>query len=380
MWGSVKSTDRKIALRNWANALHSKECYEEAAEKCREAISIDAEYPEAHNILGVVLASQEHFDEAIGEHRKAYTLWQRAANSNSRKLALLGWVNALESQKLYDQAAEKCREAIEVDPNDPYAYSYLGILYSEQERVEEAIEQFSKADALWKKSGSSTRKLFLVRWALDLDSKELYEEAAEKCQEAIGVDPEYPDAYHFLGLVFAKQGRLDDAMEQYRIADALFEKTKSTDRKLVLWDWGHALLQQERLDDAVGKYGLATEVAPKDGMANFRYGNALAACWRYSDAIVQFEQAARLDPKRPYYNQNKAHFLFQLGRYEEGWKEWWITRDRYESALQKPLLSTENSEILDRVSILPGIVFCRLDRLTGDRKRLIECHVPFRVL
>jgi tetratricopeptide (TPR) repeat protein len=357
LWESAKSTDRKLALRYWAKALHSKECYKEAAEKCREAISIDAEYPEAHNLLGLVLWNLELFDEAIDEYRQAHSLWQKAT-SNDQKLALLGWAKALESTHSFEQAAEKYREAIEVDPNDPNSYSHLGFLYSEQGRVEDAIEQYGKTESLWKKSDSSFRKLLLVRWAMDLEWKEFYDEAIEKYQEAIGVDPEYPDAYYFLGQVFVKQERFDDAIEQYRSADALLEKAKSEDRKFLLWEWGFALLQQERLYDAVGKYALATEVAREDGTAKFLYGNTLAECWRYAEAIVQFEQAARLAPQVPYNHHNKAHFLFQLGRYEESWKEWWITRDRYASALRLVLLSTEKSNYaVDFADVLREIFY-----------------------
>src|SRR5262249_12493469 len=46
----------------------------------------------------------------------------------------------------------------------------------------------------------------------------------------------------------------------------------------------------------------------------------------------------------PDHHHNKAHALFQLGRYEEGWKEWWVTRDLYENALPVELRNEEDVE------------------------------------
>lgn len=36
--------------------------------------------------------------------------------------------------------------------------------------------------------------------------------------------------------------------------------------------------------------------------------------------------------------------MWRLGRYEEGWKEWWITRDCYERKLREGLQDEEDSE------------------------------------
>ena len=110
-----------------------------------------------------------------------------------------------------------------------------------QERFDEAIEQYRQADALWQKKESKDRKYALCNWAEALRLQEHYEQAAEKCQEAIGIDPEFPDAYNSFGLVRAAQERFDEAIEQYRQADALWQKKGSKGRKRALWNWANAL-------------------------------------------------------------------------------------------------------------------------------------------
>jgi tetratricopeptide (TPR) repeat protein len=67
--------------------LRLKKLYGQAAEKYREAIAVDPDYPNAYNSLGRALAAQELFEEAIGQYGKADALWQKAGSSD-RKFAL----------------------------------------------------------------------------------------------------------------------------------------------------------------------------------------------------------------------------------------------------------------------------------------------------
>ena len=97
---------------------------------------------------GVALATEQHYDDAIEQYRKADALWG-AAKSNDRKFALWNWGSALYSKGLYQEAAEKFREAITVDADYADAYTGLGAALAAQENYDAAIEQYRKADTLW---------------------------------------------------------------------------------------------------------------------------------------------------------------------------------------------------------------------------------------
>ena len=148
LWEATGSPDRKLALCNWAEALGSKNLYEKAAKKYGEAIAVDPNYAPAYNGLGVALAGQERFDDAIEQYRKAAALWE-SNGSPDRKFALRYWGKALRLKKLYEELAKKCGEAIAVDPNFAHAYNDLGLALADQERFDEAIEQYRKAVAQW---------------------------------------------------------------------------------------------------------------------------------------------------------------------------------------------------------------------------------------
>jgi tetratricopeptide (TPR) repeat protein len=78
---------------------------------------------------------------------------------------LWAWANALRAQKRYDEAAEKCRQAIRVDPDDPLPHIWLGWLLADQMLFDGAIEKYRKADELGRKKESKERKNALWAWA-----------------------------------------------------------------------------------------------------------------------------------------------------------------------------------------------------------------------
>ena len=164
LWEATGSPNRKLALCNWAEALGSKNLYEKAAKKYGEAIAVDPNYAPAYNGLGVALAGQERFDDAIEQYRKAAALWE-LTGSPDRKFALRYWGKALRLKKLYEELAKKCGGAIAVDPNFADAYNDLGLALADQERFDEAIEQYRKAVAQWGSIFSPDRKFALLNWA-----------------------------------------------------------------------------------------------------------------------------------------------------------------------------------------------------------------------
>src|SRR5262249_49665936 len=329
------------ALYRWADALNTQKQHERAAEKCQEAIDLDPRDPLGYMFFGAVRAAQERFDEAIEQYRQADSLWQQK-ESKARKRALWLWAVALYLQEHYEQAAEKCQKAKDVDPEFPDAYHTLGAVRAAQERLDEAIEQYRQADSLWQKKGSKARKRALWNWAGALRLQGHHEEAAEKCQEAIDLDPRDPLGYIVFGAVREAQERFDEAIEQYRQADASWQKRESKDRKYALWYWGWVLRQQEKFEDAKTKFDCAQKIVKGDANEVYLYGHSLIDLGHYQDAIAQFDRASALDQDDPEPHSSKADLLFRLGRYEEGWKEWRTARQCYERLLDGELRGAEH--------------------------------------
>jgi tetratricopeptide (TPR) repeat protein len=282
--------DRKLALCNWADALREQEHCDEAAEKRREAIRVDPEYPEAYSGLDRVLADQGLFDQAIAEYRQADELW-RKNQSKDRKLALYYWGDALRRQSDYKQAAEKYGESIKVDSEYADAYVQLGDVRADQKRFDEAIEQYREADDLGRKKQSKERKKALGSWAKALRAQKLYEQVADKCREAIGVDPDDPLPHIWFGDLLADQKLFDRAIEKYRKAGELRRKKESKDRKSALRAWAGALVAQKLYEQAAEKFREAISVDPDDPWTYDQFGDMYADQELFDKAIEQYRQA-----------------------------------------------------------------------------------------
>jgi tetratricopeptide (TPR) repeat protein len=283
----------------------------------------------AHFDLGKERAAQGLFDDAIEQFRKAYELWQKD-QSHERKRALCSWADALRSQKHYNEAAGKYQEALGIDPAYAEAYNGLGNVLVEQERFDEAIEQYRKADKLWRKDQSKERKRVLWNWANALRLKKDYEKAANKFQEALDFDPEYLDAYNGLGAVLVDQQRFVEAIAQYREADErwLKKEPKDKDRKYTLWDWAEALCWQKRYDEAAEKYKEAEDWDPDDpGTYNY-FGLILAEQGLFDRAIEQYRKADEAWLKKEPKDKDRKYTLWD-------WAEALRSRKLYKQAAEK---------------------------------------------
>jgi tetratricopeptide (TPR) repeat protein len=133
----------------------------------------------------------------------------------------------------------------------------------------------------------------------------------------------------------------------------LWQEKESNARKRALWAWGWVLGQQEKFEDAKTKFDCAQKMVKGDAKAVYLYGYSLTDLGQYQDAIVQFDKASALDQDDPLPRHSKAGLLFQLGRYEEGWKEWWAARQCYERLLDGELRGAAHSR---NAIILAGVL------------------------
>src|SRR5215470_14442108 len=106
--------------------------------------------------------------------------------------------------------------------------------------------------------------------------QEQYEQAAEKYQQAIDIDPEFPDAHNSFGQVRAAQERFDEAIEEYRQADALWQKEESNARKRVLLSWASALFMQKQHEAVIEKCRQAVSIDRHDPQSRWLFGVLLA--------------------------------------------------------------------------------------------------------
>jgi tetratricopeptide (TPR) repeat protein len=314
-WRKKGSKRQKIALLDWARALHKQKHYEQAAGKFKVAIDVDPDDPRSNRAFGGFLVEQQRFDEAIAQYRASDEKWQKKG-SKDRKIALRDWADALLRQKHYEQASRKFQEAIDADPDDPSTYFYFGGFLVERERFDGAIAQYHTADEKWKKKESKDRKWALVGWARALEKQKHYEQASRKFQEAIDADPDEPWIYHAFGGGLVERQLYDGAIAQYHTARALWRKKESKHRKGTLQRWADALCWLNRYDEAAGKYQEAIGVDPDDPQIYNAFGRALAEKGLFDQGIQQYREAVERWQKKgsPQRTEGSNIRLFGLDR------------------------------------------------------------------
>ena len=171
---------------------------------------------------------------------------------------------------------------------------------------------------------------------------ERYEEAIEYYNEAIRLNPEDSDTWVVKGNALAELGRHEEAIECYNEAiridpensnawDAKGRSLKKLGRYIEADDneedkdddygtWnnkGYSLARLERHEEAIGCFDKAIRLNPEDSGAWFNKGNSLTQLERHEEAIECYNEAIRLNPEDSDTWNNKGYSLKELGRDDE---------------------------------------------------------------
>lgn len=112
------------------------------------------------------------------------------------------------------EAVQAFKEASTLDPDNPFAFNYLGVAYMRMGRFRDAIDPFEKAVAL--RPTSATFQFNLAR-AYQLTKN--FPKALEHYQNTVDLNPAQALAHLYLGKLYGR--------EQERYPEAIEELTKS---------------------------------------------------------------------------------------------------------------------------------------------------------
>lgn len=112
------------------------------------------------------------------------------------------------------------------------------------------------------------------------------EEAAEEYRSAIRLDDNLTSAHYNLGALLYGMGRQKEAEQQYRKVIELDPKFVAVYNSL-----GAVLYEQDNLDEAEHYFRKAVELDPQDGLAHNNLGQLLADTGRVKEAEEMFTKA-----------------------------------------------------------------------------------------
>ena len=213
---------------------------------------------------------------------------------------------------LYDtdptQALEKADSIIarlpESDVNVRWSYILRGLYFTDHKdyvRAEEALRKAINLD--W---NNATAHYDL---ASALFEQGKVDDAIAEYRLAIKIDPNDADAHINLGTALYKRGKVDDAMAEYRLAIKIDPNEAGAHNNL-----GNALSQQGKGDDAMAEYRLAIKIDPNEAGAHINLGIALFQQGKVDDAIAEYRLAIKIDPNEAGAHNNLGNALFQQGK------------------------------------------------------------------
>jgi tetratricopeptide (TPR) repeat protein len=151
----------------------------EAVDGFKKAISLNAGYPKAYNVIGVIYASEGKMDLAL----------------------------------------ENLKKAVEVDSGYAEGYYNLASLYQSLSKTDEAIDNF-KRYVLLRPSAVDGR----INLSLAYASKAEYDEAVSECREVLKINPECAEAYYNMGLSYFMLDEYAKSKESLVRARELYRK------------------------------------------------------------------------------------------------------------------------------------------------------------
>ena len=236
---------------------------------------------EAHRLLGLVYWAQSEYDRSIAALTTAIGISPRDERA---RLALARVLNAAGRDA---DAEHALLETVRLLPDSVLAHWWLTLAYEQSHRPAEArleVEQVTAATDF----GQSQLRAAIGRFAFGAADGPA---AIDAFTRAVRANPNDPAMHRLLATALLQQDRVDEALAEF-VAVLLIDPLDATAHAGV----GRILVQTERDADAVTALQRATDLAPGDGETRYALASALERLGRREEAAQHFarvEQAQR---------------------------------------------------------------------------------------
>ena len=292
--------------------LYNSQKFEEAISKYDEALSINPQCKEAYFNKGLCYQS-------LNDNNKALECFGLALGVDQNYLpAIIGQGNSQLRLGDKEGALGYFDQALGIDPNSALALSGKSICLQQLDNKEEVNEIINK------QINENTEDYipYLLKGNM-LKDEQKYEDAIENYQKCLKLNKNCAEAYYNIALCEASLGQNDAALKDIDEAFNLNpELLQAKDAK------GCILYSLKNFDEALDCF---TQLVEKDS-ANpdyyFKKGSTERELKKYDDAIKSFDETLKLNPEH-----TKAMLLKGNCYDATGQKDWAL--ESYENAIQK---------------------------------------------
>lgn len=188
---------------------------------------------------------------------------------------------------LVDLAIPELKKIKELYPNDGRVHAYLGWAYSQKGRISDAVEEFQKALEI---NPDLQRVPFDYPMVKDIPA--VVREFTTTFEDLIDQIDSFSGAHEVLGLCYVLQGRIGDALHEYR--KVLQRKPMYEKRDLIVY--GRTLVSA--IDQAITEYEEVLRSQPDCVEAHITLACAYAEKGMLDEAVVNMKKAISAEPDR----------------------------------------------------------------------------------
>jgi tetratricopeptide (TPR) repeat protein len=197
-----------------ATANEKMERYVQAANEYELAARLS---PTQQNVfaLGSELLLHHTLEPAVEVFERGVQMYPRSAELQ------VGLGIALYSRTRYDQAIDALCRAIDLNPNDPRPYEFLGQIYDVSPLQAQAVTQrFARYARLQPHNAKALYYYGLSLWKASRTQSQSINSVKVNTllERAVSLDPGFAEARLELGILYFQQHRFADAVAQYRLA------------------------------------------------------------------------------------------------------------------------------------------------------------------
>jgi type IV pilus assembly protein PilF len=181
----------------------------------------------------------------------------------------------------------------------------LGERFLARNQPSQALEQFLKAYELIPDDPYLQYDL-----ALAYDYKGALDKAEYHAREAIKLKPDYSNAYNYLGTIYYRQGRMEEAIEAFEkaLSNLLYMSPQDAQRNL-----GGVYLALKQYHEAIIHLKEAIRLVPDFVPALNDLGKAYEGLKMYGEARRAYEKALEYNPEYVGALLNMGEFLYRSG-------------------------------------------------------------------
>ncbi|GAC1301520.1 MAG: hypothetical protein NVSMB24_04500 [Mucilaginibacter sp.] len=207
----------------------------------------------------------------------------------------------------YDESIKYCTKLVAISPQYARGFELRGNCYSELNKPQEAVNDFSEAIKLY-----PDNDVFYYERANEFINLDKYTESILDLRKVYAKNPAYKWTIYNLARSYYKIGMSDSSL--YLVNMHIQQNPNDEDGYDLK---GYLYYDRNSYPEAIDQYSQAIKLAPANGRFYEDRGNAYFYGEKYSDAVADFQKAVQLDKNRAYAHDRLGDCYYQLKEYQK---------------------------------------------------------------